>query len=408
MGIFKTYINPFDDFGAYTDFVDTTSDTDLRSFSSIVQNIDNEEFNVGVFNFNNFTVGFRNDHGRFSQATDVESIFRFKRSDSIFKINWRIGNPLIAGCFRVGIDSWVGEEVTLFKGLMVDDGSPTTVREEAVRFPVLGLESIFNRAEVPFGSISNGDLFSAAIYTCLNQTLITDLLTVDAGNITCGVDQTIDAKDDLENKTVKEALDELLLLSNSILYIKDDVVYVKDRSASASVSKIFYGPGSNDGIENIINIENIRTGQNRMFNLWRWADTAITSRDSSSISTYGLKVRSSDFSSSLITNSSKQQAILDSYKDEFKLPKMECELMTPLDYSTYNLFIKDKVTINHPLIGISSSGADIPSYGVSKYAESIYPIRKGVIEFTEDTEWKIMGREILTKEQLIVFKLREV
>ena len=48
MSNFKIYINPRDDSGAYTSFIDVSQDVVETSLSNISQQIDNDEYDVGL------------------------------------------------------------------------------------------------------------------------------------------------------------------------------------------------------------------------------------------------------------------------------------------------------------------------------------------------------------------------
>ena len=121
-------------------------------------------------------------------------------------------------------------------------------------------------------------------------------MTVSAGNISVGQDQVPDSIAELEETTVKEALDLLLEASNSVVYVDvtDQTVYVKPRTAAASVSHTFYGQASDNGSESIVNIQNVRTGLNRTFNFWKWKDTTTTAKDTTSITNYGVRKKELD------------------------------------------------------------------------------------------------------------------
>jgi hypothetical protein len=242
--------------------------------------------------------------------------------------------------------------------------------KQEVSFTCLGRESIFQRTIVPFGTISNGDLYSEILYNILNQSDITELLTLDAANISCGVDNTIDSIASLQNKTVQEGLNKLLLASNSVLFIVDDTIYISPRTPSASVTFTFYGQGSASGSENIIDVKGIKNGLNRTFNYFTWKDTTLSSTDATSTLKYGIRKKEVDFE--FTTDSLKQQDILDALADEFKLPKQEFDIYTPLTYESLAVTLLDKVSIDYPRVYVPGNNP-LPLCGVVICGEAILP-----------------------------------
>ena len=78
----------------------------------------------------------------------------------------------------------------------------------------------------------------------LNQSKFTDLVTI--GSIDVGQDVTLDTIASLENKTVRNVLRSALFVSNSILFIKDNIVtvaridHIIDLFSSVSLRSIKY------------------------------------------------------------------------------------------------------------------------------------------------------------------------
>lgn len=407
MSRFRVYIKPFNDAGEYeADFIDVSRDVLFSQMGDIRRKIDNDEYNVGVFKFDSINLAVRNEHGRFSDANLLGSIFKFKRADSLVKITWEFEDDGPYCGVAVAGDAFLSEEIEVFRGLLNDQSAQTDIKQQSLNFSVMGLESVFDRAIVPFSDISNGDLISAVILECLDQAIITNLLTVDAGNIALGLDQTIDVKDSLENKTVKQALDDLLLLSNSVLYIEDETVFVKSRTPGASIVKTYYGQASDIGIENIESISSIRSGINRTFNFWTWRETTLLAKSDSSIEVNG--VRKKEIESEIITDTTKRQNILNSLRTEFSFPKMELEMSTYLDYDFFDITFFSKVNIDYPTVSFAPINAAVPLYGVATYGEDFYPETLFSLILTELDEFKVIGFILSTKKQSYKLMLRGV
>lgn len=250
-----------------------------------------------------------------------------------------------------------------------------------------------------------GKMISEVIYACLNQAAITAVLTVDPANITVGTDVALDSVATLLNKSVWDALGDLLLLSNSVLSIVGDAIVVSPRTASASVVKTFYGQGSISGPENIQNIKNIRNGMNRVFNYLSWNTSNAVAQDGSSVVKYGS--RSKQFSYDYFTKSSKQLSLLNGVLAEFKLPKQEIELYTPLDYSTLAVALLDRVSVDYPPIYITGE-SEIPICGLAVCGVAVLPDAIWGFTVSSSDAYKVIGREVDPKTALIKFKLRQV
>lgn len=402
---FRIYIKPFDEDGTYQDWIDVTEDVDIKGMGSLTQKVDNDEFNVGIFKISSLPLTLANASGKYSSTNVSESIFRYKRGDSQVKVTWAEEDyPAQCGIAICGEAIAYGGETEFFTGLLNDASLNMDIKDQKVKFKVLGKESMFARVNVPYTDISNGDYISAAIYTCLNQAQITGILNVDVGNISVGIDVQIDDKSDLENKTVKEALDEFLEKSGSVLFIKDDTIYVQDRSTSPPGIITFYGQASENGAEDIKNIGQIKTGLNKTFNTWLW--DGITSTDVSSIEKYGTLKK--ETSSEIITNNTSKQNILDNHNNEFKLPKEDFELTTLITHNNLNLTILEGALIDYPTVYHPAGDELMALYGHAIYGVDSYPTAEWAKTYDTTTTFKIMGRKVDTQNHLITFFLSEV
>lgn len=410
MSKYRVFLKPFDDAGAYlSDYIEVTDD--VLSIGPISQGLDNSTYDIGIFKTSGVTIKFRNDHGYYSDPENYRSIFGYKRQDTLIKITWDARSyPLKAGFFKADPGTPIGGQTTIFEGLLFEVSSVATIDNQDIQFRFAGFDSLFDRVSVNYSSISNGDLFSEALYTMLNQSTITQFLTVSSGNIVCSVDETIDDKTTLENKTVREAIDsgDLLLAASSVLYIDStNTLYVADRSASATSQYTFYGQASITGIENVIDITDYRDGVNKVFNYATWPDTARLSQNSDSILKYG--VNKIEISNDLISNAStaKIDNILDGVVNEFNSPKKEFSIVTPINYDTIALSLKDKVNVDYPTIYRSADDNPIPRWGLDAWGSFRWPIGQYSLTISSDINFKIMGKKIDPSKDVITFDLRE-
>lgn len=404
---FKVYIKPFDPYGEYAaDYIDVTKDVDDASFSALSQKIEGSDFDLGVYVFGSLPLTMKNEHGLYSDVDAPESIFQYRRNDSLVKITYMIDEDSpYAGVGVVG-RYHISPEIFVFEGLLNDESLELNLEDQKVKYTVISKDSVFSRVVVDAGDVNNGDLISEAILAILNKTAITKLLTVDVLNINPGIDQTIDDATDLENRTVKEALDELLAISNSVLRINSaSEIIVSDRAATADVKAYFYGQASLLKPENIKGIKSIRNGVNRTFNFLTWSGTTIAVSDGASAGIYG--VRKKEIGSDLFTNSTKQTNVLDNVLAEFANPKQEMELIVPITYANLALELLDKVSIDYPRVLFAMEGDTIPICGLARYDVDYLPGAVWSFELSPDDFYKIISKKINRKNDEIIFTLRE-
>lgn len=406
MSRFRVYINPRDELGNFTGFREVTSDVNESSFSSINEQIDNDEFNVGVFEFNSFTIRLRNDQGLYSDIDKPESIFRSRRGGCPVKITWQQDTRGPICGLAIAGKAILGVEKNLYVGLLNDEDTNIEADSQEISFRIVSKASVFSEVETPFSSISPGDNYSDTIKLVLNQSSITDVLTFNAANISVGLDLTMDVVSEFENTTVKEALDSLLFQSNSVLFIENDTIFVKNRDGGASSVRTFYGYGGS-GVENVVDISNLSNGKKKLFNFWTWEDTNLVAKSTTSINNNGIRKKQVSFDE--ITNNSKRQQILDAQRDEFSALKQSFDLTTFLDYENLDIGLLDKVNVDVPAIYFTTEvGGLLPLYGSAIYGEAVYPESVVPVEIDALTDFKIMGRKIDLKKQLITFRLEEI
>ncbi len=149
---FRIYVRPFDDDGTYQDdWINVTEDVDSAGLTQIKQSLDNSEYDVGIFKNSGVTLTLVNVAGRYSDAGQPGSIFRFRRSNSLVRVTWDINTqPLICGFFECGSVA-LGEEITMFEGLLDDTALKQDADSQTLQFKVLGKESIFSQVDIDFG-----------------------------------------------------------------------------------------------------------------------------------------------------------------------------------------------------------------------------------------------------------------
>ena len=493
----RVYIKPFDDYGAYTEYVEVTEDVDAESIGSIERDLDNADFNIGVYRVNNLSITFRNDRGKYSDVGGARSIFKYTRTNSLLKITWSADTGSNKAGWIVAGNTVLAPETDVFIGLINSDGLSTSLDSRKISFPVLGREATLKSELFPIAALNGGvrsgsistvfntttntfddpsslftgiaanipvyfessdfilpsplvqdrryyvgpvfstssfqisetiggpaidlapfvggafysvyflpiSMASAVILACLNQPKITAQLTVSALNINVGFDFPIYDPTELQGKTVWDAMSDLLLLTNSIFYVNGDSIIISSRTVGAALVYTFFGQDSLSGVENIIDIKNIKDGVARTFNYLVWNSSLRVIKNTESVAKYG--TRTKDFSQTLAKFSSDQDAIMTSILSEFGMPKKEMEVHTALNYATLAIKVLDKVSLDYPPPIITGQD-EIPIYGTAICGVAICPDAVwNFVSVPEDT-YKVTGKSIDIKNGVVRLRLRGV
>lgn len=311
---YKVFITPLVGKNTYGTTIDVTKDVDVseliteKGIGKIKNQIDNGNYEFGVFTFSDITLTLLNYDGRFNDESFVSSMFKYKRD--LTKV-------------RIVFYNSRGNSTISFDGIVNDEATMQNYNKGTATFKILSYSSIFRKVGVPSGAIINGTTFSSAIKTILNVTDITSILNYDADNINVGLDLTIDDGSKFNNKTVKDALNSLLVASSSILYVdKSNNIIVSNRVENNSDPVELFGGNDVFGRENILKFSNFNNGLQRMFN--SIVVNGMTTEDLTSINSLGVRQKSLSFD--YITDSSKHIKIANSILDDFKLKRPEMEV----------------------------------------------------------------------------------
>ncbi len=389
---YRVLFTPLISLNVYGSTVDVTKDVDLtdwiNSLGTIKREIDNGDYDIGVFTFGDITLNAINFDRKFNGSHDAQSIFKFSRDRCKIEILFYEED---------------GTSSTRFKGLLNDDATREDIEKSTVRFKVLSLDSIFRQVKVPAGSIVDGDLFSTAIKKVLNVPEITSTLTYSASNVNVDLDIAIDVGEVFSNINAKSALDDLLLASNSILYVDNsDVIHVKAREESANVFELF-GGGDLYGRENILKIKNKNNGMQRSFNSIKVNSDTIATNEAW-VTEYGFRQKSISFS--FITDLDKEELIANQILSEFHVPKDEFEIdVLTKDIQTIDLL--DIVKIDYSYRAAADHRDDLISmYGQAEYGISHYALTAGMTRILPKEKWKVTAIEELPKKMLTRLRLR--
>lgn len=502
----KFYIKPFKDNGDYNEWIDVTPDIEKSSLGNISQQLDNTQFNVGIYRNSSINISLRNESGRYSDVDDIRSIFRWKRSNSLVKITYQVEEEgPICGDAVLG-DAYLSDEVDVFVGLLSDESLSMDIAKRSLTFQVLGLESILDRVTVPTDDLESKSTLAEIILKLLNQTEITKVLGISESNIQLGANVSTDAQFEaiaqiqdilfmsvprgsegekisieyknmlgdgsaqvqavVDNKvvihiqsgvttasaiaiavsaslrglvtalvdtgkestaqvatdgaiklegynpstlaettTVKDAIDEILKITNSVMFVKDMQLMVVPRDPSPDLKKTFHGQGSESAPEDIVNITEIRNGLSKTFNYLTWGNSELLVKDFFSVKRHG--VRKLEFESDLVTDVEGQAELLESILQEFSNPRMQFNLVVPVNFKNLALEILDRVAVNYPKVYMPSDSPP-PICGQMVCGQAVLPAALWNFSISESRRFKIIGRSISMNKGEITFTVREI
>jgi len=383
-----------DTYGTESDITKDVSIDDYvkaSGISTIKREVDNGDFDIGVFVFDSINLTCFNDDGRFSGINDSRSMFKYSRDKAKITVN-----------FFNGLSN---EPDSSFRGIIDDRATRLDFKKSEIKFKLLSNDSIINRTKVPSGSITSGNLVSEAIKNLLQLPDITSVLNYEESNIMVENDYEIDVGEGFDNVTVKTALDKLLAVSNSVLVVEKDTdnMIVKSRKYNSGTVKQFYGHGDLFGRENIISIKNYNDGLHRAFN------TVNVGTQSSS--SFGLIDANGDnpkdFDFDFITNEETQKQIADDILDFWKVPKPELELEVTTQEAK-NLKFFDLCAITFPYRKKPYGSSKLPLYGQAIYGEAVYPYIFGNLKISSNRAWKVIGLQEAPSKFITTVKLRQI
>lgn len=393
---YQVLITPLIKKNTYGTIIDVTKEVEIedyikqRGITSIKREVDNGDFDIGVFVFDSISLTCLNINGRFSDQNDSRSMFKFMRDKAKVQVKFFDGKSNTASI--------------AFKGILDDRATKMNFEKNEVKFKILSQDSIINRLKVPAGSIVNGSMVSTAIKNILNLPEISGVLNYNVSNINPLNDYVIDVGDHFDGMTAKDALDELLLVSNSVLLVdKDDNIIVRSREFNSGRIFNFFGEGDIFGRQNIVNIKNYNNGLQRAFNTIKVGEQSASSRGF--IDQYGDNVKAIKFE--FITNPETQARIAADILDYWKAPKTELEIVAKTsEVKALNFF--DLVVIDYYYRVKPSQGEKLPMYGSAIYGNAVYPIVTGNLKIRPKMAFKVIGISEDPNIFLTTVKLREI
>jgi hypothetical protein len=389
---YKVYFTPRTALNTYGSEVEVSAN--IITSSNMKQSIDAADFDIGVFYYGDVKLKVDNYDGKFSEQYDTRTLFPYGRDLAKVRITYNDKNG----------------ESTVFNGLIDDKASKINFERDEISLTCPSNDSILRTLRVPAATVTNGTLASVALKNLLNRTEITSVLIYDAALIVPANDITIDDGSKFDNIPTRDAVSKLLIATNSVFIItQDNKMKVSSRTFNDKNATALYGPFSKRGNQNILSIKRYNDGKQRQFTVVKVGDQ--TSIETNYVLDYGYRqktITNLDF----ITDDVTELSIAKALSDEFKFPKIECEIEVETSFAkTLNLL--DPVKIDYPLrlvpdekfmpiIGATTIGATdkkLPfEYGGSKIrwqaAFKIIEIKENLKNFTSILKVRQTGKDI--------------
>lgn len=388
---YRLFFTPLLRPGVYGSTIDVTKDIDITEFinrgglQSIKRKIDNNDYDFGVFTFGNISLTAINADRKFNDENDAVSIFPYSRD--LCKVELRLYDD-------------TGAYTTRFRGLIDEQGTRQDLKSSTIRFSVLSMDSVLRKTEVIGGTVGGGELFSTAIKKILNVPEITNILNYNPANITVDLDLPIDNGDYFTSITAKDAIDDILIAANSILYIDvNENIIVTPRRASANIYDL-YGRGDLYGRENILDIDTVSNGNQRAFSSILLNDRE--QKNEAWIAKYGY--RQKDISLDFISNPDTIDAVALNLLNEFKVPKRELRIET-LTKEVADIELLDVVRVHYDFGKVPhDDGTPLAITGTAVTGTAVTAYTVGTQRILPNEKWRVI--EITEKPDNLISELK--
>ncbi len=386
---YRVYLTPRVSLEEYGDEIEI-SEWVTANLGTVTRSIDSTDYRIGVFTYSDLNLVCENSSGRFNDFNDSRSLFPYSRDQA--KV-------------RVVYEDDDGTTIT-FRGVIADAATRIIPREDEIEFQVLGRDSVLRQAQVAAGTVTTGMTFEQALNAILNSQEVTRVLGFDAANINPDYNGTVGDGSKFDKKSKKDAVNELLLASNSIMLLdEDDNIIITSRTHDTTKDPLeLFGPGDLHGRENITDLPEYNTGLHRVFNSIKINETEET--DETSRATYGLRKKEDSFD--WVTDTAVEEAIASALVDEFKNQKTELSVEVPT-FLAKDYDLLDRVSIDYPLIR-RPSGEFFPISGITVSGDETAPTPfiSGSVVIDPNVAFKIIEIAEDPKTFMTVLKLRQI
>jgi hypothetical protein len=388
---YRVYLTPRNGRLTYGDEIEITDEVRFDGLPSVRRSIDSTDYDVGVFKYDDVEIKALNRNGYFNDENDVRSIFPFGRNKAKVRV----------------VFSNTDADTIVFKGLINEEATRLDPENDEITFRVLSLTSVIRNTNVSSGTIPDGTSVQTALASLLDVPTITAVLNYSLANNNPDYDFNIDVGSEFDNRRTSDAVNELLLASNSVMIIDgDDNIIIRNRDEDTTRDVLnLYGPFDIKQRTNITKLISYNTGMHRMF-------TAVKvngqeERDAALITDFGYrqKVVALDF----ITTDSIEVAVAERLLEEFKAPKKELQVEVPT-YVVRNAQILDRVSLSYPLRVKPIEDKFLPVIGSTVIGEVDMPLPDtyGSLSISSDIGFKIIEIVEDPQEFTTVLKLRQI
>jgi len=400
--VFKVFIAPRENADEYKAEVDISGLVRIDGIGNIRKTIDSSDFGIGVYQYDDIKLTAQDKEGFLSDEHDVRGIFKYSRDRAKVRI-------VMVQRIKNNQNEIISEvETNIFRGFINEISTRSNMVDDSVTFKILSFDSVIRDTTVPLGSLLDGVTLESTLNILLNKAPITDTLTYLASNINPDAAINIDVSESLEGLGTREAINELMLGSNSVMIINSsDEIIVQNRTENTTKPILeLFGRGERHSRENIVDISDYNTGLHRMF-------TSVTLNGAVfESSTFGDRYgrRKKKITLDWMTNSANIELAGAAVLDEFKTPKRELNVDISLALGK-DVDLLDRVTINFPKeITPFDNEGEIPEYDAGftyNQSDIVYPRAVNVIEIFPEVLFKVIEVIHNPGTYLTRLKLRE-
>lgn len=356
---YRVYMTPRTGLYTYGTEIEVTDKITQDGIDTMQKAIDSQDFEVGVYFYGDIHLKGYNYNGYFNE-NDLRSIFPYYRD--LTKV-------------RIVYENSSGDTI-VYRGLIKDSATTVDLLEDTIEFNVLSQDSVISNAQVTGGLITNGMTVKNAVFAILNQPSISSVLSVSIGNINPYLNFTIDVGSYFDNSQAQDALNTLLIASNSVMTIDSNwVVTIKDRNATTTTAVLnLYGPYDLQRRQNIISVSNYNNGLQRTFTSVISQDSTNTKRAQSSVyfsTVFGFNEK--EFDLPFMNDATKIASIQNTLLNEFCVPKVELMVEVPSSVA-HGVDLLDRVSINWPFRIWPNNGNFMPVIGTSTIGNTVTPL----------------------------------
>jgi hypothetical protein len=294
----------------------------------------------------------------------------------------------------------------VFEGIIDERSFVFDVENDTVSCTVISREYAFQTVNMVGGSLGTSVLASDAIYVLCNRPEITAYMTILESNINPANDVTFDAPNQWAGMKLNDVLNEIMLVTNSIMYIdKDGYLIVKSRQHSRLV-KLELRQNSNTGKQdNIYSIRNVNSGRHRVKNYISWGSGTSAIVESSAdeyLERFGITKKT--VSCDAITNVATKATVISELLNEWQFPKQEMEVET--DYQANEIDFFDMVTVD--IIPQLTRKNELPICGEAICGSAVLVDYASGFKTDVNKGYKVISIEHSLSEFKTRLKLREI